>query len=143
MATKSSKKSVPPVNEEQVSLIIEKLDPSLGKLVQKIRKAILETDPEIAEQVKWNSPAFYYTGDMKPFDPKEYKRDIVVINLHRGKPVLIFPTGASISDTTGLLEGKYSDGRRIVNIKDEKDFESKKDALQIVLRQWLTQVEKA
>ncbi|MHA4844325.1 DUF1801 domain-containing protein [Flavitalea antarctica] len=142
MATKSSKKSAPPANEEQVSLIIEKLDSPLGKLVQKIRKAILETDPAIAEQVKWNSPAFYYTGDIKPFDPKEYKRDIVVINLHRGNPLLIFPTGATITDTTGLLEGNYSDGRRIVTVKDEKDFESKKDALQITIRQWLTQVEK-
>lgn len=58
---------------------------------------------------------------MKPFDPKEYKRDIVVMNLHKGKILLVFPTGARINDGTGILEGKYTDGRRVVIITDMND----------------------
>jgi len=94
---------------EQVSDYIQKLEKSLAEFVEAVRQTILSADKEIAEHVKWNSPAFYYSGNMKAFDPKEYKRDIVVMNLHRGNILLVFPTGAKIKDTTGLPEGKYPD----------------------------------
>ncbi len=41
-----------------------------------LRNIILSTDKEIGERIKWNNPSFYYTGEMKPFDPKEYKREL-------------------------------------------------------------------
>ena len=50
---------------------------------------------------------------MKPFDPKEYKRDLIVMNLHKGRIMLVFPSGAKVNDTSGLLEGDYKDGRRL------------------------------
>jgi hypothetical protein len=59
---------------------------------------------------------------MKPFDSKEYKRDIVVINIIQGYPLLVFPTGASIKDTTGLLEGDYTDGRRFIKVLSIEDL---------------------
>lgn len=61
-------------DQQQVSQHIQKLEPSLGKIIEYIRQFILSTDPEISERIKWNNPSFYYTGEMKPFDPKEYKR---------------------------------------------------------------------
>src|SRR5690606_784847 len=109
---------------------------------QAVREAILETDTEVGEHIKWNSPAFYYTGDMKPFDPKEYKRDIVVYNVRKGSILLVFPTGAVIEDITGILEGSYTDGRRMVTLKSMAEFESKKEALQKVIKLWLDKVEK-
>jgi hypothetical protein len=39
-----------------------------------LRKFILAVDPQIGEGIFWNSPTFYYTGKMAPFDPKTYKR---------------------------------------------------------------------
>lgn len=78
---------------ELVTQHIEKLDSSLAEIVEAIRKCILSTDKEIGEQIKWNSPSFFYKGEMKAFDPKEYKRDIVVLNLHKGYALLVFPTG--------------------------------------------------
>ncbi|UOQ53538.1 hypothetical protein [Hymenobacter cellulosivorans] len=57
--------------------------------------------PAVAEQIKWNSPSFYYTGLIAPFDPKEYRRDIVVVNLHRGHALLVFATDATIPDPGG------------------------------------------
>jgi len=65
------------------------LNHPLKNVVQALRKIVLSVDEEIAEQIKWNSPSFYYTGAMKPFDPKEYKRDIVVFNLHKNDCVLL------------------------------------------------------
>jgi hypothetical protein len=111
-------------------------------VVEAVREVILGADAEIGEQIKWNSPSFYYTGAMRPFDPREYKRDIVVLNLHRGYPLLVFPTGANVPDPANLLEGKYPDGRRLVKIHDLPDVEAKADALQQVVRAWLALIEK-
>lgn len=127
---------------EQVNEYVQKLEPAVASAVELIRKIFLGTDPQIAEHIKWNSPSFYYSGEMKPFDPKEYKRDIAVTNLHRGRLMLVFPTGAKVNDTTGLLEGKYTDGRRMINFKDLEDVKSKEDGLRKVIKEWLYLVEK-
>lgn len=127
---------------ELVNAYISKLDPSLATVIEAIRKVILSADKEIGEQIKWNSPSFYYTGEMKPFDPKEYKRDIVVVNLHKGYALLVFPTGAKIKEATDILEGNYTDGRRLVKIMDMKDLKAKEVPLKKVLKEWLSMVEK-
>jgi hypothetical protein len=135
-------KKQPLTDEEQVTEHIQKLEPALAEIIETIRQIILKTDKEIGERIKWNNPSFYYTGDMKPFDPKEYKREMVVMNLHKGRIMLVFPSGAKVNDTSGLLEGEYKDGRRLAIFKDINDVKTKEKALQNVLTTWLTLVEK-
>jgi hypothetical protein len=129
-------------DKEQVTEHIQKLDPAFGKIIEAIRQIILSTDKEIGERIKWNNPSFYYTGEMKPFDPKEYKREIVVFNLYKGRILLVFPSGAKIKDESGLLQGDYKDGRRITILKDMKDVKSKEKTLQNVIKKWLKLVDK-
>jgi len=129
-------------DKEQVTKHIQKLDPVFGKIIETIRQIILTTDKEIGERIKWNNPSFYYTGEMKPFDPKEYKREIVVFNLYKGRIMLVFPSGAKVKDASGLLEGDYKDGRRITIFKDMKDVKFKEKELQQVIKKWLTLVDK-
>lgn len=128
-------------NSKLVTAHIQKLDPGIREVVEAARQIILSTAKEIGEQIKWNNPAFYYTGEMKPFNPKEYKRDMVVFNLYKGRILLVFPGGAKINDTSGLLEGDYKDGRRITVLKDLKDLKSKEKALKEVILQWLKLVD--
>ena len=130
-------------DEEQVSEHIQKLEPAVGQVVETLRQIILSTDPAIGERIKWNNPSFYYTGEMLEFDPKEYKRDLIVMNLHKGRIMLVFPSGAKVNDQSGLLEGDYKDGRRIAIFKDLADVEAKHGALQKVIVDWLVLVESA
>ncbi|MBI3259496.1 MAG: DUF1801 domain-containing protein [Ignavibacteriae bacterium] len=130
-------------NEEQVTDYLLNLEHPLKPLVEFLREVILTSDNKIEEQIKWNSPSFYYSGEMQPFDPKEYKRDIVVFNLHKKDVVLlVFPTGSKINDQTGLLEGKYPDGRRIATFSSMDDAIDRKDDLQAVLKEWILMVDK-
>ncbi|MES3018281.1 MAG: DUF1801 domain-containing protein [Bacteroidota bacterium] len=129
-------------DSEQVTEHINKLEQPVAEAVELIRQIFLNSDKEISEQIKWNSPSFYYSGEMKPFDPKEYKRDIAVTNLHRGKLMLVFPTGDKISDPAGLLEGKYTDGRRIINFKDANDIKAKEEDLKSVIKDWISKIER-
>lgn len=135
-------KAITLTDQQQVTEHIRKLDPTLGKTVEAIRQIILSTDKEVGERIKWNNPSFYYTGEMKPFDPKEYKREIAVFNLHKGRIMLVFPSGANVADTSGLLEGNFKDGRRIVVLNDMKDVQAKAKALQKIIGAWLDLVEK-
>jgi hypothetical protein len=129
-------------NSMLVTEYIQQLEPAFGEIIETIRQIILSTDQEIGEEIKWNAPTFYYTGDMKPFNPKEYKRYIIVTNFHKGRILLVFPSGAKVNDTTGFLEGDYKDGRRLVYFKDLEDVKSKANALQTVVKVWLALVEK-
>ena len=129
-------------DSEQVTAHVKKLERTLGKTVETIRQIILSTDKEIGERIKWNNPSFYFTGEMKPFDPKEYKREIVVLNLYKGRIMLVFPSGAKVNDKTGLLTGDYKDGRRITIFKDMKNVKSKEKDLQKIIKDWLKLVDK-
>jgi len=127
---------------EQVTEHIQKLESGLSKIIQRLREIILSTDKEIGERIKWNNPSFYYTGEMKPFDPKEYKREIIVFNLFKGRIMLVFPSGAKVNDKSGLLEGDYKDGRRITIFKDIDDVNAKEKKLQAVIKAWLKLIDK-
>lgn len=130
-------------DSELVARYITSTEHPLKETMEELREIILETDSVIGEHIKWNAPAFYFKGTMASFDAKEYKRDIVVFNLRKEAYILlIFPTGATINDTNGLLEGNYTDGRRMVTITGIADLDTKKEALQTVIKQWLSLVQK-
>lgn len=127
---------------EQVTAHIKKLDPTIAKIAQTLRKIILNTDKEIGERIKWNNPSFYYTGEMKSFDSKEYKREMIVFNLFKNRIMLVFPSGAKVNDKSGLLEGDYKDGRRITIFKDLDDVMAKEKTLQTIIKAWLKLIDK-
>ncbi|MBC7861833.1 MAG: DUF1801 domain-containing protein [Bacteroidia bacterium] len=135
-------KAIKPTDSEQVTAHIKKLDKSISGTVETLREIILSTDKEIGERIKWNNPSFYYTGELEESDPKEYKRELIVFNLFKNRIMLVFPSGAKVNDTTGLLEGDYKDGRRIAVFKDLADVKSKKKALQTIIKKWLKLVNK-
>ncbi|HQQ97839.1 MAG TPA: DUF1801 domain-containing protein [Cyclobacteriaceae bacterium] len=126
---------------QQVTDHIAQLEPQLGKVITYLRKAILSTDKIIGERIKWNNPSFYYTGEMKVFDPKEYKRELIVMNLHKGRIMLVFPSGAKVKDASGLLTGDYKDGRRLVVFTDLADVKSKEKQLKKVIKDWISLID--
>ena len=104
-------------------------------LLQAIRETIMGVSDEIGEEIKWNAPTFFYSGDLEPSDPKEYKRVLVVSNLFKKDRVrLVFWQGARIGDQSGLLSGDYEDGRRLAEILSMEDLEAKKEALGAIVQ---------
>ena len=134
-------KSIKLSDEEQVTQHIKKLDADIRPIIEYLRQTILATDKEIGERIKWNNPSFYYTGELKEFDPKEYKRELIVMNLFKNRIMLVFPSGAKVKDNSGLLEGDYKDGRRTVVFKDLDDVMAKEKDLKTVIKKWLSLVE--
>jgi len=131
--------STKPSEPEKVDAYLKKLKHPLKEVVEALRKIILSTDKEIGEEIKWNAPTFFYSGEMKPSDPKEYKRYLVVFNLYQKNCIrLVFPSGARVADKTGFLQGDYKDGRRLAFFPDIAEVKSKKKVLQAIIKKWLT-----
>ena len=67
---------------------------------------------------------------------------MAVINLHRGKILIVFPTGSKIDKQIDLKGKDYPDGRKIVEIKNLEDAKRKSTVLTEGIKNWLGQVEK-
>jgi hypothetical protein len=75
---------------------------------------------------------------MRSFDPKEYKRYLVVSNVYQKDCIrLVFPSGAKINDTSGLLSGEYADCRRLAFFYNMDEVEAKEEALRNAVKTWL------
>ncbi|MGZ3776721.1 MAG: DUF1801 domain-containing protein [Mucilaginibacter sp.] len=133
-----------PSEPEKVDAYIQKMKHPLKDVVEELRLLILETDNEIGEEVKWNAPTFFYSGPMCPFNPKEYKRYLIVFNLYQQNCIrLVFPGGAKLDDGSGqLLEGKYADGRRLAMFYSLDDVQSKKPLMEAAIKKWLELLDK-
>ena len=134
---------IKPSEPDKVDAYMQTLKHPLADVMEALRQIILSTDAEIGEEVKWNAPAFFYSGEMKPFNPKEYKRHLIVFNLFKDDCIrLVFPSGAKVNDTSGLLEGDYADGRRLASFYSIADVEAKKKTLQAIIKKWLELLDK-
>jgi hypothetical protein len=133
MATKT--KQTRPSEMATVDAYMAKLKHPLADVAEALRKTILAADKSIGEEVKWNAPAFFYTGPMEPFDPKEYRRHLIVFNFFRKDGIrLVFWRGDRAQDKTGFLEGDYKDGRRLGTISSLEDLKAHKKTITAALK---------
>jgi hypothetical protein len=128
---------------EKVNEFMAELNYPLIDVIQYLRKYILSIDETIGEGIFYNAPVFFYTGKMEPSNPKEYKRYIVGSNLFKKDTLrMIFLRGASVSDPTGILEGDYKDGRRLISFKSIEDVKKVEIELKKIIIQLLKSMDK-
>jgi hypothetical protein len=127
---------------EQVTEYIAQLPQEIQASVEYLRQVMLSINDEISEHIKWNSPAFYYSGTMKAFNAKEYKSDILVMNLRKEKIMCVLPTGIYLTKNTEILEGNYTDGRRLINFQNVEDIKAKESIFRKTIQEWLSLIEK-
>lgn len=121
---------------ETVDAYMKKLKHPLHGAATELRKIILKADKRIGEGIFWNAPTFYFTGEMKSFDPKTYKRYIVGFNFFKQDMLrLIFLRGAEVKKHGGLLEGEYKDGRRLALFRSLADVKKNEKALKSIVKE--------
>lgn len=94
-------------------------------LLEAVRDAILAADPRVTETIKWQAPTFVYRGNIASFYPKATKH-----------VSLMFHTGASLPDPTGILEGT-GEVSRVAKFTDADDLAARTPALQEIVRAWI------
>ena len=125
------------IQHQTVDDFIQATEGSLQELLKELRQILAGFSPELGEQIKWNSPAYFYSGEMSDFDAKTYARDFVVLNCHRGYVLMVFPNGAQFPDPNKILEGQYTDGRRMISIKSIEDIHKKTEGIKSLTQAWI------
>lgn len=143
MATRSSQTELTQISDTAgVDAYMSKLKHPMKDVAEELRKIILSADKTVGEEVAWNAPSFFYTGKMKPFNPKEYKRFIVNFNFFKKDCMrLIFLRAGELNSK--LLEGDYADGRRIALFHDMKEVKANKKELQKIVKVLVVQIKKS
>jgi hypothetical protein len=133
-----------PSEPKSVDAYMHSLKHPLADLAAALRRTILAADRSIGEEIKWNAPAFFYTGELPAFDAKEYRRHLVVFNFYRKDCIrLVFWHGDRAGDRSGLLEGDYPDGRRLAHFASASELRAAKKALTSALKAQLRHLRKS
>jgi len=121
---------------DTVDAYMKQLKHPLHNAATELRRIILKADKRIGEGIFWNAPTFYFTGEMEPFDPKTYKRYIVGFNFFKQDTLrLIFLRGAEVKKHGGLLEGDYTDGRRLMLFRSLAEVKKNEKALTTIVKE--------
>ncbi|WP_434381073.1 DUF1801 domain-containing protein [Melittangium boletus] len=100
-----------------------------------LRALILEVSPDVLEEIKWNAPSFRTTEHFATFNLRS--REHLRLVLHLGAKVkATAKTGIQVADPSGLVEWLAPD-RGLVTVRDAKDFQRQREALQTLLREWI------
>ena len=103
-----------------------------------LRQIILDADPTITEEIKWNAPSFRATEHFATFQLRA--KEGVQIIFHLGaKVTAATATGMSIADPAALLTWLAKD-RASVMFRDLAEIQAKQAAFRDLVRAWIAQV---
>lgn len=108
---------------KEVNDFMEKLEHPLKNEIELVRTIILESDPSILEQVKWNAPSFRNTEDFVTFNVRP------VDKIH-----LVFHHPSIVQIKSDLLEGEYKD-RRMLYLGNRAEIDAARTEIQRIIRQ--------
>jgi hypothetical protein len=124
-----------PNRSQEVDRFMKRLNHPLKEGVEQLRAAILDSDDQITEHIKWNAPSFRYAGeDRVTF--RLYPEDRVQLVFHRGAKVRGDAADFAFDDHTGLLRW-VADDRAVVALQDVKDTEAKQRDLVDIVNRWV------
>jgi hypothetical protein len=121
-------------DSDGVSDYLKGLEHPLKPVVEAVRATILGVDSAITEGMKWNSASFFCHGwfatvSLRPKGPLQ-------VVLHHGAKVRPgADLGRTMEDPLGLLKWLSVD-RAAVPFANLDDFEAKRAAFSVVIRQW-------
>ena len=124
-----------PNQTQEVDEFLDNLSHPLREGVIAMRAAILASDEQITEHIKWNAPSFCYRGD-----------DRVTFRLHPANRFqIVFHRGATVredsgdfvfEDDSGLLRW-VADDRATVTFEDMAEIDAKQAALVEIVGRWM------
>ncbi|MCU1675767.1 MAG: hypothetical protein JWM93_525 [Frankiales bacterium] len=103
--------------------------------VASLRDAILRSDPDITESVKWNAPNFRYAGEDRVTFRLQPKNCLELI-FHRGATVRDDTDAFTFADDTGLLRWVAPD-RGVVSFKDGDEAEEHEKVVIELVNRWV------
>lgn len=119
-----------------VDAFMAELQHPLKAGIEQLRSAILASNEQITEHVKWNAPSFCYGGvDRATF--RLQPGDRLQLILHRGAKTRNDSADFRFEDPSGLLEWLAPD-RAVVTFPDLADIDTRQAMLVNLVNRWVT-----
>lgn len=119
----------------EVTDFLDDLSHPLRAEIESLREIILNSNPHLDENIKWNAPNYVFDGEdritMKIQPPKQ-----IQVIFHRGVKVLEQPKDRLIKDESKLLTWKTND-RAVAAFKNLEEINSQKSAFTKIVKDWL------
>jgi len=123
-----------PVNPD-VTRFLDELRHPLRSEIEALRLIILEASALLQENIKWNGPNYSVGAEdritMRIQPPKQ-----IQLVFHRGAKVKEQPKERLVLDPSGLLMWREND-RAIASFKNAAAVEAGREALPIIVRDWI------
>ena len=122
--------------QPDVTALVAALKHPREPVITALRRAVLDVDPRISEQVKWNAPSFAVgEADFATFHLRS--RTGVQVVLHFGAtPRPDSRVRAEVPDPVGLLDWRGAD-RATMTFTDLAHVEENRQAFTAIVGQWL------
>jgi len=118
-----------------VDQFLADLDHPLKEGVGRLRAAILASNDQITEQIKWKAPSFRYAGDDR-VTFRLYPEDRAQLVFHRGAKMKSDSGAFRFDDPSGLLRWVATD-RAVVALRDNEEIAAKLPALVDLVNRWV------
>jgi hypothetical protein len=123
------------MSSADVERLLADLDHPLKAGVERLRAAILQSNPDLTEHVKWNAPSYRYQDeDRVTF--KLHPTDRVQLILHRGAKVRTEADGFSFEDRTGLVRWRGAD-RGVLTFHDLGEIDARCAEVVRIVNEWV------
>jgi hypothetical protein len=118
-----------PAPSHLIDARIAKLGDWRGEVLARVRKLILEADPEVVEEVKWRKPS----NGMLGVPVWEHDGIICTGETYKAVVKLTFAKGASLADPAGLFNSSLDGNvRRAIDIREGDKIDG--NALKALIR---------
>ena len=124
-----SKNSISKTETDQVDEFMKKLVHPLKAEIEVVRTIIKNSNPKIAERIKWNAPSYYYKEDLATFNPRAEQHVHIVFH-HKLIPEI----------KSDLLEGDYKD-RRMTYLRNMKEIKAHKKELERIMNDLVKRID--
>ncbi|RIV45921.1 DUF1801 domain-containing protein [Flagellimonas pelagia] len=120
---------------QEVTEFLDGLNHPLRAEIEQLRKLILNAEPTLTENVKWNGPN-YCIGDADRITMKIQPPKQIQLIFHRGVKKLEQPKERLLATNSKLLVWKEND-RAVASFKNQTEIENSASELRNIIKDWI------
>ncbi len=121
----------------EVTTFLDKLNHPFRQEIEAVRNVILNAQPGLSENIKWNGPNYSIGNqDRITMNIQPPKKQVLII-FHCGAKTREQPKERLVQDPSSILTWKGND-RCIATFRSMDDISEKKNALTNIVQEWIT-----
>ena len=122
---------------QSAATVLATLEHPHAAAIRRLRQIILDLDPRISEEIKWNAPSFRIEDHFATFRLHPPRQ--IQLVLHTGAKTRSNSKAFAIDDPSGLLKWPASD-RCVLTLASEAELSANEAAVIRIIEQWIDQL---